>query len=37
MDGRNLAWRVVLMDLGPDGRVTVAKEGWVGRRALARY
>ena len=37
MDGVNLAWMVVLMVLGPEGRVTVGKDGWVGRRALARY
>ena len=37
MEGVNPACRVVLMFLGPEGRVTVGKEGWVGRRALAGY
>ena len=37
MEGVNLDWRVVLMVLGPEGRVTMGNEGWVGRRALARY
>ena len=38
MEGPNLACRVVLVViLGPEGRMTVEKEGWVGRRALARY
>ena len=36
MDGVNLAWMVVLMVLGPEGLVTVGKEGRRERRSAAR-